>query len=65
MRLYMRILRLAVLPRINVRTTQLTLCINGTFAQYVKLLLLLLLLVQTNTLPKMYLFFLQHCVDMD
>jgi hypothetical protein len=63
MRLYMRILRLAVLPRSHVRTTQLTLCINDTFAQYVKLLLLLL--VQTKTLPKMYLIFLQPCIDSD
>jgi hypothetical protein len=59
----MRILRLAALPRSHARTTQLTLCINDTFAQYVKLLLLLL--VQTKTLAKMYLISLQHCVDSD
>jgi hypothetical protein len=62
-RLYMRILRLAVLLRSHVRTTQLTLCINDAVAQYVTLLLLLL--VQTKTLPRMYLIFLQHCVDSD
>jgi hypothetical protein len=64
MRLYMHILTLTVLPRSHIRTTQLTLCINDTFAQYVKLLLLLLL-VQTKTLPNMYLTSLQHCVDSD
>jgi hypothetical protein len=62
-RMYMRILRLSVLPRIHVRTTQLTLCINDTFAQYVKMLLRLL--VQTETWPRMYLVFLQRCVDGD
>jgi hypothetical protein len=64
MRLYIHILRLAILPRSHVRITQLTLQINDIFAQYVELLLLLLL-VPTKTLPKIYPIFSQHCVDID